>query len=124
MIEAYFAQIERILRDFPDVRSYTLRKKIYNIKQGFIGGSITLENAHRLDFIEVRDIEVEGKIKYRYQYMDETQALIFRYDNAPHHRHIRTFPHHKHMLNEVQASTEPTLYDVLLEIAQLERLSK
>ncbi|WP_425430025.1 toxin-antitoxin system TumE family protein [Desulfamplus magnetovallimortis] len=28
--------------------------------------------------------------------MYELMAQIFRYDNAPHHSNINTFPHHKH----------------------------
>jgi hypothetical protein len=124
MIEAYFAEIEIILQDFPNIRTYTLKKKVYNAKQGYIGGSITFESGCRLDFIEVKDVEVPGKVKYRYHYMDKNQAMIFRYDNAPHHKHIPTFPHHKHNLNEVGESPEPTLYDILLEIVQIERGSK
>jgi hypothetical protein len=72
---------------------------------------------------EVKDIEVTGRIKYRYQCMDEHQALVFRYDNAPHHKHLQTFPHHKHTLSGVQESSEPTLYDILLEITRTERQS-
>jgi hypothetical protein len=53
--------------------------------------------------------------------MDENQAMIFRYDNAPHHKSIQTFPHHKHTPGQVQASPEPTLHDVLLEIARMGR---
>jgi len=36
MIEAYFAQIEKNLQDFPSIRSYSLSKKLYNVKQGFL----------------------------------------------------------------------------------------
>ena len=74
MIEAYFAQLEGILRDFPNIQSYSLTQKIYNLK------------------------------------------------NAPHHKDSEAFPHHKHTLIEVQGSREPTLHDILLEIAQLERV--
>lgn len=62
-----------------------------------------------------------GKLKYRYQYMDAGQTTLFRYDNAPHHREIGTFPHHKHASDEVRESAEPTLRDILLEISRLER---
>jgi hypothetical protein len=65
----------------------------------------------------VKDIDLESKVKYRYQYMDEKQELIFRYDNAPHHVKIYTFPHHKHESDGIKACEEPTLFDVLLEIA-------
>ena len=53
--------------------------------------------------------------------MARDHNCIFRYDNAPHHRNIATFPHHKHSGEDILESTEPTLFDVLLEIAQQER---
>lgn len=121
MITAYFTQIENILQTFPNIRTYTLQTKIYNATQGYISGRIIFENGWRLDFIEVKDTDITAKLKYRYQYMDPEQVLVFRYDNAPHHRYIRTFPHHKHGPNQVADSFEPTLYEVLLEIADIER---
>ncbi len=121
MIETYFTQVESTLRDFPNIRTYTLTKKVYNLKQGYISGTIVFENGSRLEFVEVKDIELVGKLKYRYQYMGEEQGLIFRYDNAPHHVDVGTFPHHKHILSGVQESREPTLHDILLEIVQLQR---
>jgi len=121
MIKTYFLQIEHIVQEFPNIRSLSLRKKIYNAKQGYIGGSVIFEDGYRLDFMEVRDTDAICKVKYRYQYMNEEQSLIFRYDNAPHHPDITTFPHHKHDGNEIKASDEPTLYDVLLEIARRQR---
>ncbi|HLC15338.1 MAG TPA: DUF6516 family protein [Thermodesulfovibrionia bacterium] len=121
MIEEYFLQIEKTLHDFPNILSMSVKKKFYNIKQGYIGGIVIFKNRYRLDFIEVKDIDIKSKVKYRYQYMDEQQELIFRYDNAPHHKDICTFPHHKHERNEIKASEEPALFDVLLEIAKTER---
>ncbi len=56
--------------------------------------------------------------------MDDNHKLIFRYDNAPHHRDVHTFPHHKHELEDVKGASEPGLKDVLLEIARLERKKK
>ncbi len=121
MIQIYFADIEKSIQAFPNIRSYAIRKKVYNRRQGYIGASILFEDGCRLDFIEVKDVEQVGKIKYRYQYMDKQLALIFRYDNAPHHKNSSTFPHHKHIPGEIQESSEPILYDILLEIAYLER---
>jgi hypothetical protein len=121
MIETYFLQIEQTIQEFPNVRYLSLTKKIYNANQGYISGSIIFENNHRLDFVEVKNTDTQPKIKYRYQYMNEHQTMIFRYDNAPHHLGIKTFPHHKHELDEIKDSIEPTLYDILLEIAQKQR---
>ena len=119
MIEDYFSQLERVLSEFPIIRSYELTKKVYNLHQGYIGGRIIFENEHSLEFVEVVDNEQSGKLKYRYHYMDETRNLLFRYDNAPHHAGVDSFPHHKHMPDLVIASQEPDLRAILFEISQV-----
>lgn len=121
MIEIYFSKLENLLLQFPNIRSYTVNKRIYNIRQGYIQGSIVFENGYRLDFVEVKQTDKYSKIKYRYQYMTSENQLIFRYDNAPHHSGLSTFPHHKHIGEETLESNEPSLEDVLLEIARKQR---
>ena len=123
MIEKYFLQIEHIIQEFSNIRSLSVKKKIYNVRQGYISGSIVFENGYRLEFAEVKNTDVIPKIKYRYQYMNENMEPIFRYDNAPHHSEIKTFPHHKHELDGVTASNEPSFSDVLTEIALIQRKS-
>lgn len=120
MIEAYFVQIEAVLRDFPSISSSATRKVSYNSTQGYIGGTVVFTNGDRLDFTEVVNTGKNAKIKYRYQYMNSEMLMLFRYDNAPHHQHILTFPHHKHDKEQIVASQEPTLEQVLLEITQLQ----
>ena len=34
---------------------------------------------------------------YAFHYQDRTNALRFRYDNAPHHQELPNFPHHLHL---------------------------
>lgn len=121
MIKEYFSAIEYAIQEFPDVRSVSIRKKIFNIKQGVISGSIIFENGYRLDFVEVKNADIKSKVKYRYQYMDAANNLIFRYDNAPHHSGVETFPHHKHDRNKIRSANEPTLLDILLEVVQVQR---
>ncbi|MFN5980286.1 MAG: DUF6516 family protein [Pseudanabaena sp.] len=53
--------------------------------------------------------------------MDENQVMIFRYDNAPHHAEVSTFPHHKHEGDDIKESPEIILCQVLLEISQRQR---
>ena len=59
-----------------------------------------------------------NKRKYSFQWMDENYDLKIRWDNAPHHRHISTFPHHKHILREdnVEESEELTVEEILVFI--------
>jgi hypothetical protein len=47
---------------------------------------------------------------------DADGNLIFRYDNAPHHPHLSTFPAHKHVGSSVIDAEPPDLNDVLAEI--------
>ncbi len=119
MIESYFQEIETLISSLRIVASYSVTKKVYNEQQGFIKGVIRFVNDSTLEFAEVKDVERSPKIKYRYHYMNEKQELIFRYDNALHHAHLATFPHHKHVLSEVIESDEPNLVDVMQEIRSL-----
>ncbi|MEN8119922.1 MAG: DUF6516 family protein [Bacteroidota bacterium] len=34
---------------------------------------------------------------YSYHWQDNNKKLIMRWDNAPHHKNISTFPHHVHI---------------------------
>jgi len=118
MIEQYFEKIERTISYFKNIRAYNLTKKIYNDRQGFISGVIIFDDNTRLEFVEVKNTEIKPKIKYRYHYMDKDNNLIFRCDNAQHHQAIKTFPHHKHLKENVIESHEYTLHEILLEIKQ------
>ncbi|MCD4697333.1 MAG: DUF6516 family protein [Bacteroidales bacterium] len=44
--------------------------------------------------------------------------MIFRYDNMPHHPKIESFPHYKHINEDIHGSTEPDLLYVLNEIKE------
>ncbi len=57
--------------------------------------------------------------KYRLHYMDKQGAMIFRYDNAPHHRELSSFPHHKHTPDNVARSSMPSIKNVLNEISAI-----
>ena len=54
-------------------------------------------------------------IAYSYHFQDPDNALIFRYDRAPHHRGLPTFPHHKHIPNAVMPTIKPTIQQVIQE---------
>jgi len=119
MIDHYFNQIEQILKTFADISSYQITKKKYNNEQGFITCTITFSNGFQLEITEVVDTSIPNKLKYRYHFMDDADKIIFRYDNAPHHKELTTFPHHKHTGTTVLESPERSLVDVLVEISKL-----
>jgi hypothetical protein len=75
--------------------------------------------AARVDFNDgsvlfIRDyLFMDGKRKYSFHWQDKSGALRSRWDNAPHHRNIITFPHHRHHQDEeVTASGERSLLEI------------
>lgn len=92
-----------------------------------IEGCIRYWNDSLLEFTETLSIRnmVLVKTRYAYHYQDHVAELIFRYDNAAHHPEVKTFPHHKHVVNPsnhietIEPATAPDLNDLLREIDQL-----
>jgi hypothetical protein len=72
-----------------------------------------------MEFADTR--ENTKRYKYSYHYQDTECHSTFRYDMAPHHRDVKTNPHHKHVFlkngEKVIESSAPLLSEVLLEIA-------
>ncbi len=62
--------------------------------------------------------------RYKFQWMKADNSLIMRWDNAEHHRTIKTFPFHLHRLKKenVEESPEMTLESVLSFIKNFKEL--
>ncbi len=123
LIEAYFQQINKIIASFSLVKSFNLITEKAGIYQGFIRGEIYfLDNSilHLREFVDVETVITRDM--YSYQYMDEENHLIFRYDNTRHHKQLNlpNYPHHKHdgNQNNIISSNAPMLVDVLQEIGE------
>lgn len=74
-----------------------------------------LINGWVLDFFEH---EQPKRRLYAYHVFVDTRMIV-RWDNAPHHKNIRTFPNHKHIGNRILASREMTASLVLKELKKL-----
>ena len=57
-------------------------------------------------------------IYYSFHYMTRYFETVFRYDNAPHHRGLYSFPHHKHegAENRISSCDEPSVRTIRNEI--------
>jgi hypothetical protein len=88
-----------------------------------LSGRVRFLDGSLLDWEEeVRPKGARGieKIHYSYHFQRADGATIFRYDNAPHHRKIKSFPHHKHAGEKIEASAAPDLHEVLQEIDRIQ----
>jgi len=71
----------------------------------------------------VREYVDESDRNYSFHWQDKDGHLITRWDNAPHHHNIATFPHHKHDKEDnVSGSTELILKEVI-EIIKINMVS-
>ena len=92
--------------------------KEFSSDEGMIRGRLLFLGGYVLTFMEYILIAKE-RPKYRFNLSDGKGNMIFRYDNAAHHRDIFTFPHHKHIGGEVKSSKEMNLPEVLSEIESM-----
>jgi hypothetical protein len=121
-IDDYFASLERSLRQNRQVshlqEPFTcLASDDFN---GLVRGRVYFWDESFLELYEVVSTELgyPVRISYAYTFLQEGQC-VFRYDNAPHHPEIVTFPHPKHISpqDRLAPSDQPSVSQVLAEIA-------
>ena len=61
--------------------------------------------------------------RYSYYWLTAANELKIGWDNAPHHTHLATFPHHKHVgtQNNLQPSSQTCLEEVIEVVLAGER---
>lgn len=64
----------------------------------------------------VREYYDKSERIYSYHWQDVNNELIIRWDNAPHHRQLKTFPHHIHTSDGIFDNSEISLREVLENI--------
>ena len=68
-----------------------------DVNECYIRGVLILVNGLKLHLAEYVNTGPRiQRIKYRYHLQRDDGTLIVRWDNAPHHREVETFPHHRH----------------------------
>ena len=67
----------------------------------------------------IKELFSPGGSKYSYHWQTSEGKLLCRWDNAPHWSDIPTFPHHRHIAEEVLPSHRVGIGEVLTEIQRL-----
>ena len=71
------------------------------------------------EFIEIFEFYFSGNLlKYSYTYIKGSISIL-RYDNAPHHKKLKSFPHHKHIKDIIKELEKPRLEEFLRELMKI-----
>lgn len=117
MLDKHADAIEAAIHGCAAVATYSANTVQLSPNTGYVEGEILFVDSSRLIFFEfLRQIATGlDREKYRYHFMDASNQLLFRYDDAPHHPGVATFPHHKHLPTGVTESPAPGFAEVLTE---------
>ncbi len=117
----YLTQIRQAINAFAGVQVERYQEQFLTATRANLRIRLRLPDNSFLEISEALVVE-EGEItwlSYRYHWQDPTGHLILRYDNAPHHQEIGTYPHHKHVAETVVTSQRPSVPDLLKEIQRI-----
>lgn len=118
-IDDYFYQIEAAIAASAIVHISAVTYEKRSAYVGFLRGSLYFLDGSRLHIREFVNVEHGiDRYMYTFHYQKADNTPVFRYDNTPHHPHVETFPHHKHIGNDahVYPTLPPDLAAVLSEI--------
>jgi hypothetical protein len=106
------------LTDVEILRRSAIISQIVSISSDGIADSyilkvrVKLKNGWLMDYWEHN---TPGLRRYSFHVFQGNQMIV-RWDNAPHHPGVNTFPHHKHIGQEVKDSEQMDLAKVLAEL--------
>lgn len=116
MIYDYFSEVQRELEAIKwIIVEQSINFDFVSDEMGIVSGSIIFIDKSILEFMEL--VGIRG-VEYRFQYMGKDKDLICRWDSAPHHKEVPTFPYHLHTKKEVKESKKVSFIDILRIIAE------
>lgn len=118
MIDDYFDFLNITANKFAYTKKVRIIRKFTGTDKGFIRFIIELTDDSELHVFEYVNQNLK-KLDYSYHWQDKDKKLIKRWDNAPHHKEIKTFPHHLHEENGVKSFLEPNFFDILKIIDEI-----
>ena len=122
----YHRQLVSQIAAIPAVASSNITFREIDDNECYVKAVLTFVTGHELhlaEYVEIRDEEAH-RAKYRYQLLTAEKQPLARWDNAPHHKEIPTFPDHRHDASD-QAHSSRTMSpsDAIAEsLALIDRL--
>ena len=119
----YYRSVLQLLTTSAVVTGQRIEFDEQDVSVAYLKGSVSLLDGSTLFFAQYVQIEgtSSGQInrkKYRYHWQAENGETRYRWDNAPHHPSLATFPDHIHVGAEeqVRESNPVDLWRVISEI--------
>ena len=122
MIQKFVEDIEKTIASFSIVLSSNIQKYFGPaLETVYLKGHLLIIDSSILEIgiFATKSHNTLSIDKYRLHYMNSTGQMLFRYDNAPHHPEIDSYPHHKHTPDKIMPSSMPSLKDILNEISAI-----
>jgi Family of unknown function (DUF6516) len=116
----YFAELWQLIQGLVGVRVERYEEQLLSATRGNLRLRLRFADQALLEMSEAI-LYTAGTLQwlsYRYHYQGPAGPVL-RYDNAPHHPEVLTHPDHKHVGDDVLASSHPTIAQVLLEVQAL-----
>jgi hypothetical protein len=117
-IEEYLTHVYQLIQNLAEVDAERYEEQILSVSRGNLRIRLRFSEGALLEISEAI-VLVSGDLhwlSYRYHYQDSSETMIFRYDNAPHHPEVPTYPDHKHIGTRVVTSFHPSIEQVLEEV--------
>jgi len=123
LLSDYLNQVEQAIVQCENAYVERYQEEILTSQRANLRIRLRFKQTHLLEINEaivITDNYLEF-LDYRYHFQDEKNNLVFRYDSTPHFPNISTFPHHKHLPNDVISCHKPEITQVLKEATELLR---
>jgi Family of unknown function (DUF6516) len=123
LLSDYLNQVEQAIFQCQNAYVERYQEEILTSQRANLRIRLRFNQTHLLEINEaivITDNHLEF-LDYRYHFQDEKNNLVFRYDSTPHFPNLSTFPHHKHLPNDVISCQKPEITQVLKEATELLR---
>ena len=120
--QAYYQQLIALIGSVSSIVSSNVTFREIDETECYIKAMLTFATGHELHLAEY--VTLDGmrirRLKYRYQLLTADKQMLPRWDNAPHHKNISSFPYHRHDARErAHPSVEMSPADVIAETLAL-----
>ena len=121
LLSGYLSEIEHAVGELTDAYVELYEEEIITAERANLRIRIRMANEYLLELNEAMIFEAGHieRLGYRYHFQDRYNDIVFRYDNTPHFPKLVSFPHHKHIKNQVIEIDPPSIPNVINEAAEL-----